>query len=374
VILVSGRAHAADPDETILGRDPGWRIEEVRARASWFEQRGRGFQSQDGPIAGPGDESMWIFQPIVSMRIRQNDHVVHDVTVPVDIVSAASPDAVDSVSSASRVNEAGGVDVRTAIRTSDVTTVLTRVGFHIEEPLSAGFVGGGVVRSLADGNAGVSVTGNFMIDGFDGRNQRGEYLGKRARMTANANVAFSQILTPTTVADASYGVTFQAGTLEQGWNSVPVAGLGMAVAGEKLPDTRLRHAIAGRLAQHVPWTRTTLRAGYRYYRDDFGLRAHTIDVQAYQWIGPRVYVHGTFRFHRQTGVSFFTTSLAAEPTPTMDGPRTADSDLAPFDADDYGLELVYLGAHTLVSGGYVRYVRTNDLTIDVFSIEYGRRF
>ena len=96
---------AALPDAAIIGADPGWTIEDVQLRTSYLSQSGKGFQSEAGPQRGPGSERTTIWEPYALIRIRQNDHIVHEITVPADFVTAASPDALDAISSASRRNE-----------------------------------------------------------------------------------------------------------------------------------------------------------------------------------------------------------------------------------------------------------------------------
>ena len=193
----------------------------------------------------------------------------------------------------------------------------------------------------------------------------------------------------------SYGVTFQAGTLQTTWNSVaiedaPTANcpndVGQAPAydcpnrePERFPNTRTRHALAATLNQHVPRTRSTLKLGYRFYADDLALRAHTPSVQLYQWLGRRMYLRATYRYHWQRGVSFYTVATRTDNSDEM--PLTADSDLAPFTAHQLGLKsVVYLVPPGGVRGvqyldaGYSRYQRSNDLHVDVVSIGYGRDF
>ncbi|MGZ3427426.1 MAG: hypothetical protein ACXVCV_12290, partial [Polyangia bacterium] len=79
--------------------------------------------------------------------------------------------------------------------------------------------------------------------------------------------------------------------------------------------------------------------------------------------------------HQQSGVSFFTT--AAPPAATL---RSADSDLAPFVAQTFGgtvgVELKMIPRLRQLSAdfSYERYVRTNDLHVDIFSVGLGLRF
>src|SRR5262249_41855740 len=53
-------------DAEILSEDKRWHLTEMRFRASFYDQRGHGYQSQDGPKGGPGSEATTIFQPIAS--------------------------------------------------------------------------------------------------------------------------------------------------------------------------------------------------------------------------------------------------------------------------------------------------------------------
>jgi Protein of unknown function (DUF3570) len=377
IAAAAGDGHAAPPtDAEILGGESGWRVDDVELRTAYLAQRGHGFQSQDGSLTGPGSEWMWLVEPWARVTLHQNDRVTHEITIPVDVITAASPDAVDATTSASRVNKSVDVDVRSTIEVSEHDTLSTRASAHYEEPLSSGTLGAGWRRSVADDNAVLGASANVTVDGFDDRDHYGDYLGKTARETVNANVTASQLLSPTTVIDGGYGVTYQHGTLNTGWNSVPISG--GTLTNEVLPRDRVRHAVTARLAQHVPWTHSTLKAWYRFYLDDFGLRAHSIELAAYQYLVPWLYVRGSYRYHHQTGVDFFTTMLA--PKFDLLAPRTADSDLAPFAAHEWSVQLAIVRARAPAALGrwslgaeVMRYWRTNDLQITVVALSLGRQ-
>lgn len=365
---------AADPsvsDRQILGEDRTWVLEDLQLRTTYLDQAGRGFQSQDGSL--PGSEEMLVVQPAALVTLRQSERVVHRISIPIDAITAASPDAVDATTSASRFNIAGDLDVRTAIELSDVDTLTTRFTGHAEEWLGGVTLGAGYKRALADDNASVSINGSFGFDVFDDHDHFGSYLGKTGRATSNVSIAGSQVLSPTTVADASYGVTYQRGTLRTGWNAVPI--MDGRLTDEIFPRGRLRHALMAGLAQHVPQTRSTLKARYRFYADDFGLRAHTINATVYQYVAGWLYVRGGYRFHDQDGVDFFTTSLASDFTD--DTLRTADSDLAPMSAHELSIGLATVrGRGPLrrwsVSAEALYYDRSNDLRILAVSLGLGR--
>lgn len=366
-------AHADPSDAEILGEDPGWSVESVELRSSFLDQRGRGFQVQGGGPGQPGSERMYVFQPSALIRLRQSARVTHEVTVPVDAITAASPDAVDATSSASRRNTSVDVDVRSTVILGDVETLTTRVAGHWEEPMGSGTLGAGYRRSLADDNATIGINGSLTIDGFDDHDRTGRYLGKTARETFSASITGSQLLSPTTMLDGSYGLTRQHGRLETTWNAVPTEDGN--VTDEVLPRDRTRQAATVRIAQHVPITRSTLKGSYRYYRDDLGLRAHTVEGAYYQYLTPWLYARGSYRYHHQRGAEFFTTSLPLGFT--GDDPRTADSDLASMHANEWTVQLSTLRERGplcawSVSAELMRYTRSNDLRITVVSITVGR--
>lgn len=374
-------SEAASPaDDQILGtEDGGWAVTAVRFLFSYYTQEGRGFQSKatGGVRGGPGSEEIVVIQPMAQVDIRQSDTTSHSIFFPVDLITAASPEAVDVVSSASKVNEAATLDITSNYRPNDEWQVTFRYGVHWEEPMTS-FIGGvGLARSLAEDNAVLSLNVGAIADLFklyDPFGSRKEGFISRAAYSANASL--SQILSETTIAAITYGATYQKGVLEQTWNSLAITD-GKERIAERLPGERLRHAMGARIAQHVPWTHSTVKASYRFYIDDFDLSAHTLEFEAYQYLTPNIYLRGEYRFHTQSAVAFFHTSVPEDFDPTR--PRTADSDLASFDAHEYGLRLVWLlnprgSAQTgseYFGVSFLRYERSNDLSLNMFSLSYG---
>jgi hypothetical protein len=370
LIAMLGVAHA-DVDQEILG-ERGWALESAEFRTMYLDQNGRGFQSvEDGT---PGKETMWIVHPALLLNIRQSERVSHVLTLPFDAITAASPDAVDATTSASRFNIAGDFDLRTTIKLDDNDTLTTRFVAHAEEWIGGGTIGAGWKRSLADDNASVSINGTFGFDVFDDHNHFGDFLGKTFRATGSVNAGVSQLLSPTTVLDGSYGATYQRGELRTGWNAVPTeAGL---LDDEVFPDGRLRQSLAVRVSQHVPATRSTVKARLRGYVDSFGLRAYAIEASVYQYISSWLYVRGSYRFYDQNGVDFYTESLPLGFD--MDSPnRTADSDLAPLHAHEYTVSFKTVREHGpfkqwSLSAELFRYQRSNNLRINAVSLGIGR--
>jgi hypothetical protein len=365
----------------------GWRVEEAHIRFNYFDQKGFGYQSQAGP--GPaGSERLHVYEPMFYLRARQNSKVEHTVTVPVDIITSASTDAIDATTSASRHNEAGTLQIDTRVKQTEDDTLKFTYGGHVEEWFSSIFGGVGYTRDLAQDNATISarIAGSF--DWFKPYGPRGDLVppGNRfdVRGGLTGSVEVSQILSPTTWVKAGYEITWRKGELLTPWNSVPflcdpevTACVGRVQ--EKFPRTRLRQTVSGLLAHYVPRTKSTVRASYRFYGDDYDVRAHTLLAEIYQSVTERAYVSAHYRAHHQTAVYFWTTNLGLLDF-NPDAPRTSDSDLARFWAHEWGAKvLIHLTppgrTHQHHADVYFnRYTRTNNLSVNVGSLGYGYNF
>lgn len=361
---------------------PQYAIESVRVRYTYYSQSGLGYQSAAGPVGLPGSEWASIHQPQAEVVARLGDRVTQRIWLPVDAVTAASPDhsrfgkpydAVDAVTTASRSTLTGTLDTFTRYQIDRVTEVGFRAAFHIEEPFESWIVGLSGSRSFAEDNTVVGASLNQIVDWFDRFDLDGNRHGRATRATSNVNADVTQVLSPTTIANLAYGGTLQRGELSNTWSSVMLND-GMR-GDERLPASRWRHAVAARVSQWLPW-QGALLASYRFYFDSWSIGAHSAEGTLTQRVWPGVLLRANYRYHRQTAPGFFT--IAADPTAT--GFRTSDSDLGAFHAQTIGgavvLDLPVLrGTRDLhLDLGYARYARSDKLTVLVTTCAVGFRF
>jgi hypothetical protein len=381
VALACAAVHADElSSEEILGRPRPFVIDSIRARFTHFDQEGRGYQSQAdraGPYS-PGLETATIEQPQLEV-VAQQGKFTHRLWVPIDVITAASPDAIDgwpppdTVTEASHTNVAGSLEVATTYHKDRDTDVTVHAGFHLEAPFRSWDAGVAWARGFAEQNTVLSASLNQIFDWLDAFDIHGLRVGRDFRSSTNANLGITQLLSPTTVGHLDYGVTVQLGQLSNTWNVVPLST--NMIDQERLPSLRHRHAFVARLVQALPW-HGIVKGMYRFYVDDWGVLAHTFELQLYQRLARWFYLKVNWRVHTQTAPWFWT--LSADPNAAA---RTADSDLAALTAQTFGVMAALdtplrtrLLRELHVDFGYERYFRTNSLSANIYTCSLGFRF
>ena len=97
------------------------------------------------------------------------------------------------------------------------------------------------------------------------------------------------------------------GDLNEPYLIVPV---GTTTVSERRPDTRVRDAFFIKQAHYFEWD-GALKTTYRYYRDDWGIKAHTLDFTYDQHIDDGWILTPRLRFYSQSAASFYGAQFAA---------------------------------------------------------------
>jgi hypothetical protein len=362
-------------DADILEEPSYLRLRSLAARYTHYDQWGRGFQSRAGPLRGPGSQALTVEQPQLEAVVEQGEDLVHRLWLPVDIVTAASPDAVDVISTASRTNEAVALDWTITYGEKTTLPISASAGFHTEENYRSYGFGIAGALALAESNTVVEAGATQLVDWFDRYLIDGVRDDFAPRSATAVSAGVTQVLSPWTVAHLDYGITHQRGVLTNTWNIVPLVDPATGTATritEVLPATRTRHAAVARVAEWLPWE-GALKAAYRFYADDWGIVAHSAEFEIDQRLHPWLHVGALYRIHTQTAASFHADALTEETRH-----RTADSDLAAFDAHGVGGKAVLDLPVSLSWASRIhaevaveRYTRTNDLEAMVYTCELG---
>lgn len=128
------------------------------------------------------------------------------------------------------------------------------------------------------------------------------------------------------------------------------------------PDYRKQAAGLVRWNHHFSSAGSTLRSSYRYYRDSFGVRAHTAEMGLVQPLGDLFFMTPLIRYHDQSSARFY-----YDPVP--DGSIYPGS-LVPLQYKSVDHRLAAFGAITL---GLRAELRLNTWTADISYEHYEQR-
>jgi len=122
------------------------------------------------------------------------------------------------------------------------------------------------------------------------------------------SVEVSQILSPRLVAGLTWDLVAEEGFLSNPYRSVryrdPGTARGYSLQPETAPRTRTGSALALRASYHFP-DRFAVHGEYRFYADDWDIRAHTLELGYSYGIGDKLVLDAYYRFHTQDGADFY---------------------------------------------------------------------
>lgn len=111
---------------------------------------------------------------------------------------------------------------------------------------------------------------------------------------------------------------------------------GIELFRERRPERRRQWSLGNRLNRHFPGIDASVAADYRYYRDDWGVRSHTVDLTLYKALPRGFTLTPRLRYYSQTSADFFAPYFL---TPRADGLYSSDYRLSDFGALSIGLNI-----------------------------------
>ena len=159
---------------------------------------------------------------------------------------------------------------------------------------------------------------------------RGENYPTTSRNTFGTSLSYSQIVNTRLQLAFLLDVIYQQGYLGLPFHRVYFNNGSEQV--ENLPTTRLKIPLGFR-ANYFIGDNLILRGYYRYYHDDWGLDAHTFNVETSIKFTPFVSLTPFYRYYTQTGVKYFAGYGAHK---TTDQYFTSNYDLSKFNSQYFG--------------------------------------
>lgn len=221
-------------------------------------------------------------------------------------------------------------------------------------------------KTSQDGNRQLSLAGQVFFDqvtlinpielrpNYNGSaTGKGNY-GTDTRQTYNFTATYSQVLTKRLQAAISTELVSQNGLLSTPFHRVyfrdnPAPNLAptlnenfqprVATAAriETLPRARFKYPVSLRLNYYAS-DLVQIRAFYRFYNDNFGITAHTFELELPVKITPFFVAYPFYRYHTQTAAKYFAPFMEHS---VSDSYYTSDYDLSAFSANKVGLGLRY---------------------------------
>lgn len=371
------------------------------------------YYTQDGVHAavtgGRGSEKLTDITPTVIIAVPINDDDVLTADVGISAYTSASSSNINpfdgkepgsnwvesSGASAGDVWVSGSFDYS---HSSDDRNTIWGANLSAASEydyFSIGF-GGHLAKLFNQKNTEVSLRANVFIDkwkpqypvefrpGFitpAGYSTNYTNFNKLGRNTYSLSLSLSQILSKKMQASFFLDIVQQKGLLSAPHQRVHFAdkpdflidNFHIADDVERLPETRFKLPIGMRLNYFVN-EYLTFRSYYRFYTDNWGITAHTAEVELPIKITRAIAVIPTYRYYTQTAADYFSEYNTHLSTQEF---YTADYDLSKFNSNQYGLGFRYTDIFTklkILKFGlksidikYSSYIRSDGLKANILS-------
>ncbi|MDI9258336.1 DUF3570 domain-containing protein [Flavobacterium sedimenticola] len=219
------------------------------------------------------------------------------------------------------------------------------------------------------------------------------------RNSYSVSFSFSQILTKKLQASVFFDLLFQEGLLSTPYHRIYFADKANYYLGEpqyipvyeteanvgvyrladdieRLPGTRFKLPFGLRLNYYIS-ERFKLRTYYRYYTDNWGIQAHTANIEIPIKLSDQFTVYPMYRYYTQTASKYF---APFETHVSTEKYYTSDYDLSTFNANQFGFGATYLDIFTKakiwklglknIDFRYNHYQRSDTLSADIVSMVF----
>ncbi len=300
------------------------------------------YYDQDGdrsPVTGGiGTEDLQVFAPVIVVNWAVSDDWILSADLGMDTVSSASMARIDdSVSGASKQDRRVFSKLAASHRFGRQTFTFGG-GFSKEYDYTSFHGTAAWSIELNQRNTSLSFGARHFSDTVDLIDIDGRHRGQDDRTTTDLVFSLTQVLGESTVGWLELNYSDQSGFLSTSFYEVilaPAPGFpqGEHVA-ERLPDSRARQA-AGVGINHGFTPRIVQRFFYRYYDDDWGIGAHTVEAETHFRLPTEteIWLYPILRWHTQTAADHY------GPPRTFTGSEdyfTTDPDLSEFDSTKLG--------------------------------------
>ena len=305
---------------------------------------------------------MKVTEPVLWGRIQIAEVWEIEASGAIDIVTGASPELVSNVSG-TPVQSVTGASINDRRTTGDVK-VTRRFGDYA------------IAASTAHSNEEDYHSKSWAVEGRADLNQRNttivasygeshDHVGSSIDPTLNAPrdtheylAGVTQVLSPLSIVQST--VTYSRG---RGYYNDPYKltltfypdQLLPTLLPDRRPDHRDMLAWLTRYRHHYPEANGTLQAEYRFFHDDWGITAHTVEVGWEQRVGERWAVRPGLRYYTQGQADFYS-PVIPQPAPAV---LSSDQRLGAFGGLSPSLRVTWRGDEGWTVEGTAGYVQNS---------------
>lgn len=355
-------------------------LSEVDLVSAYYHQDG----NHSAVTGGVGTELLTDISNTIDLQwLRYDRHEAkHNLTfeLGVDHYTSASSDKIDpaTITSPSYADTRFYPSLNYTVLNRKGTTWGGSLSYSKEYDYQSLGIGGQWGKSSKDNNREFSVRVQAYLDQWkvilpvelrpNGRKDE----GYSPRRTYSASFSLSQVFTQRLQAVFLLDVVTQQGLLATDYQRVYFNNGSETF--EHLPSTRFKLPVGLRV--HYFWgDRVVLRASYRYYTDDWGLNAHTAELEVPVKVTPFVSVSPFYRYYTQNGVNYFAPYKSHAVT---DAYFTSDYDLSQLQSQFYGTGIRWVPAKgvfglkhwNMLELRYGHYQRSTALNSDIVSLNF----
>lgn len=372
------RMQAQAPTDSTGYKSQKIKIEEINLVSSYYKQDG----NNSAVTGGIGTEELTDISNTIDVRLvkygKSGKKHALDVEVGIDHYTSASSDRVDLTANSS----ASSGDIRVypsftySVEDEAKGTTLT-AGLSSSTEFDYQSFGGtvGYSKKTKSRNGEFSATLHAYLDQVKliepiELRTNGENYGTASRNTFAASVGYEQIV------NRNFQLLFVADFVkQQGYLSLPFHRVYFddgSVHQENLPDSRFKIPLGIR-ASYFLGDNIILRGYYRFYTDDWGLTAHTAELEVPVKLTQAFSLSPFYRYYTQSAVDYFAAYQAHDGTQEF---YTSNYDLSKFDSNFFGIGLKWtppngvFGIQRLntLEVRYGHYDTTRSLVSDIISL------
>ncbi|SDW16280.1 Protein of unknown function [Hydrobacter penzbergensis] len=367
--------------DTSAYRDRKLHLDEVNLVTSYYQQNG----NNSAVTGGIGTEHLTDFANSFDIKLSRYDKKLRkhsfEFDLGLDTYSSASSDKIDprTISSASSSDMRIYPSLSWSVENLNKgTTVGANISSSTEYDYQSFGFGISAAKKSKDNNREVSVRLQTYLDNvtlispIELRTAagRGDNYGSSPRNTYNAAFGLSQVVNKRLQMSLLVEAAYQKGYLGLPFHRVYFTDNSLRT--ENLPTTRFKIPI-GLRANYFIGDNLVFRSFYRFYKDDWGIMAHTADLETAYKINPFISVSPFYRFYTQTAANYFAPYKVHGLQELF---YTSNYDLSNFNSQFFGAGLRLtpangiLGIHKLamleIRAGHYR--RNNGLSANIVSL------